>query len=155
MGALLRWGNTRLRRWRAANRQRARGVGFGSKPRNRAAGARFSQTPCGGLQIQVVECIFGRCNTSIKTWGVRNRATREGVGFESKPRNQAAGARFSQKNVRGPSDPGSGVHFRVVQRQFKEVGGRNWATRERSSFWDKISIKWAVEAPFVRSICGR
>jgi hypothetical protein len=56
--------------------------------------------------------------------------------------------------VRGPSDPGSGVHVRVVQRQFKEVGGRNWATRERSSFWDKISKTSCEGSVFANDVLG-
>ena len=83
------------------NRAMREGVNFGSKPRNRAMGAWFSQKTCGGLRIQVVECMFGWCNASLRRWGAAiGRRAREAV-FGTKYRKRAAKAQFSRTTCWG------------------------------------------------------
>jgi hypothetical protein len=83
------------------NRATREGVDFGSKPRNRAAGAHFSQTTCGRFRIQVVECVFGWGNASLRRWGAAIGRRVRGRILGQSPETEPRGLVFRKRRAGG------------------------------------------------------
>jgi hypothetical protein len=98
----LRLGKPGLRGWEVGIDWRARVGGFGSKRKNRATRAQFSQMNHGGPLRWVEGTYLGRGKPGLRGWEVGiDWRTRVG-GFGSKRKNRATGAQFSQMNHGGP-----------------------------------------------------
>jgi len=88
-------GKPGLRGWEVGIDRRARVVWFGPKTENRAIGARFSRTNCGGPFKWVEGTYLWLGKPGLRGWEVGiDRHARVG-GFGPKSENRAAGARFS------------------------------------------------------------
>ena len=94
-------GKLGVRGWEVGIDWCARVGGFGPKSENRAAGARFSRTNCGGPLKWVEGTYLGLGKPGLRGWEVGiDRHARVG-GFGPKSENRAAGARFSRTNRGG------------------------------------------------------
>jgi len=84
----------------------------------------------------------------------RKQATREGGGFWVKTQKSSRGGSVFANAVRGASDPGSGVHIRAVQHQFKDVGGSQSGDARGGGFWVKTQKPSRGGSVFANTVRG-
>ena len=94
-------GELGVRGWEVGIDWCARVGGFGPKSENRAAGARFSRTNCGGPLKWVEGTYLGLGKPGLMGWEVGIDRCARVVWFGPKTENRAVGARFSQTNRGG------------------------------------------------------
>jgi len=108
VGGLLRWGKPGFGSWVRAIKRRAWGRCFGLKHENRAVGARFSRTICGGARIRIVGGLLRWGKPGVRVLGPRNQAARKGEVFWAKTQKPSRGGSDLANDLREGSDSGSG-----------------------------------------------